>query len=300
MSDEENKTGEIEDAEELETASEEQDNQETTEKEEKKGGRFGRLLENSPISGIFGGRPWILLILAGFIAVLLFLMLLVGIFGQQPADDTSTVTPGVLTAAIVAGEDRFAYHDAGGALAGIEPSMAQSLADMEGLSLKVLETETIEEALSLVDTNAADVAFGRISSERNLTGYQVSDDYGRCGLFLLTSLHDYTDSLELMTGYSIGVMDSVQATAQGIDNFGFISPRAYQDAMTMGEEIRSRTVNMGICTERDAVALVKAFPEDLQTQEISGGPDERYVAVFSGREAAQMLLFNAMLTSGEF
>ena len=268
---------------------------------EKKGqaGLFATLADKLKLGGLFGGRPWALPVISLVLVILIILLIAVATSGKGKSREVRLVTPGVLTAAVVFGDDRYAYHDDTGKLAGTEPSIAAALAETEGLELKLIETSTVNEALTMLDTGAADVAFGRISSERNLTGYAVSDEYSRCGLFLVTMLHDYTDSLALMTGYSVGVMDTVQVTAEKTDNYSFITPRTYTDAIALGEDIRDRAINMGIFSERDAISLVRSFPNALQMQEIAGGPKEHYVAVFSGRQAAQATLLNAVLSGME-
>ena len=266
------------------------------EKGEKKG--LGALLENSPIGGLIAGKPWLIFVAIGVIVVVIVLIIVATASrGSGNSGSTTTVNPGFLTAAIVYGDDRFADHDDGGRLIGTEPTLAAGLAEAEGLERKILEAATGAEALALLDTSSADIALGRFTSDQNLTGYVVSDEYARGGLFLVTALHDYTDSLGLMTGYSVGVLDSVQKTAESISGYEFISARSYTDAVTMGEDVRDRAVNMGICAERDAISLVKAFPNALQTQEIANGPKERYLAVFPKRSAGHATIFNVVLNS---
>ncbi|MCR5177849.1 MAG: transporter substrate-binding domain-containing protein [Lachnospiraceae bacterium] len=253
------------------------------------------MLSGLSIGNLFGGRPWIIFAIMGVILVVIVILVVMVVSRGNRNKSISVVNPGMLTAAIVVGDDRYAAHDETGALVGVEPDLAASLAEAEGLTIKLIEASTVNEALSYVDTGAADVAFGRISADRNLNGYAVSSEYSRCGLFMVTALHDYTDSLDLMTGYSVGVMDTVQLTSQGIRGYEYISPRPYTDAVKMGEDIRDRAVNMGICNEREAISLVRAFPNALQTQEITGGTMERYVAVFPGRQAGQAAIMNAVI-----
>lgn len=257
------------------------------------------MLSGLSIGNLFGGRPWIIFAIMGVILVIIILLIVLVASRGRGSGKISVVNPGMLTAAIVVGGDRYASHDETGAIVGMEPDLAADLAEAEGLTLKLVEAATVSEALSLVDTGAADVAFGRISSDRGLNGYAVSSEYSRCGLFMVTALHDYTDSLDLMTGYSVGVMDTVQLTSQGIRGYEYISPRPYTDAVKMGEDIRDRAVNMGICNEREAISLVKAFPSALQTQEITGGAMERYVAVFSGRQSGQAAIMNAVIAEAD-
>ncbi|MCR5674365.1 MAG: transporter substrate-binding domain-containing protein [Lachnospiraceae bacterium] len=268
-------------------------------KSEGKGGFLGGLLEKIPIGGLIAGRPWIIFVAIGVVVLLLIIAIIAAVSGKKSGGQTTLVTPGMLTAAIVTGNDRFAHPGETGGLAGTEPELAAALAEAEGLSLKIVEASTVTEALSLLDTGAVDLAFGRISDTRNLKGYALSADYGRCGLFLVTAMHDYTDSLAMMTGYSVAVMDTVQTTAQSIRGYEFIAPKIYTDAVTLGTDVRDRAVNMGIVTERDAIALVKSFPEALQTQQVAGGPMENYVAVFPGRQAAHALVLNGVIASME-
>ena len=267
-------------------------------KSEKKGGLNG-LLEKIPIGNLLNGRPWIIFAVIGVVVVGIIVAVIVAVTGRRGGGQSTVVTPGMLTVAIVAGEDRFAQHGADGTLVGSEPELAAALAEAEGLTLKIVEAATVSEALSLIDTGAVDLSLGRISDGRNLTGYALSNEYGRCGLFLVTALHDYTDSLAMMTGYSVAVMDTVQTTAQSIAGYEYISPRSYTDAVTLGKDVRDRAINMGICSERDALSLVKSFPDGLQTQQIAGGPMEHYVAVFPARQASHAMVMNAVIASME-
>ena len=259
--------------------------------EEKKSDRVpGISLKN-----IFGGRPWILFILIGFVLIFLVVGIVAMTTGNRQTG-AATVAPGTLTAAIVVGDDRFAYHDEEGNLVGIEPTLAGRLADAEGLTLSISEVSTGDEALTLLNLGAADVAFGRISSDAT-TGFATSTSYGRSGLFLVTPLHDYTASLNLMTGYSVGVMLNVKGTATSIPNYDFVTPKDYESAVTLGEDIRDRVINMGIMSERDAVNIVKNFPNDLQMQQISDGPLEYYVAAFPADKAVHATILDGVMAS---
>ena len=82
----------------------------------------------------------------------------------------------------------------------------------------------------------------------------------------------------------------------GIRGYDFISPRDYTDPLIMGGDIRDRAVNMGICSERDALNLVQTYPGELQTQEVAEGPAERYVAVFPLRSGAYAAIFDAVMS----
>lgn len=251
------------------------------------------------IKGIFGGRPWILAIILVFIVILLLVCFLALVTAGKSNKKNQTVNPGQLTAAIVKGEDRFCYHDDEGNLTGVEPILAQRLAQAEGLVLNVIEADSADEAVSLLDAGAVDVAFGCISDEQNLTGKIVSASYANSGLFLVTALHDHTDSLTLMSGYSVGVLPNVKVTAQSITGYEFVSPKDYEDAAKLGEDIRDRVINMGIVCMRDAVKLVKSYPDALQAQEIANSPREYYVAVFPASGQARAVLFSGVINTPE-
>ena len=102
-----------------------------------------------------------------------------------------------------------------------------------------------------------------------------------------------------MTGYSVGIMGTAAVTAESIDNYTFITPKEYADAVKLGQDIRDKAVNLGICNERDALFLVKSFPNALQTQQIAGGPAERYVAVFPQRAENQAAVMSAVIGNME-
>ena len=253
------------------------------------------------VGGLFAGRRWLLYVLIGVVALFVLLAIVFAVAGRRRGGSAqaSNVNPGMLTAGIVVGNDRYSAYDESGKLAGIEPDLAAALAEAEGLDLKLVEIGSTAEALNYLDTGVIDVAFGRFSSDLNLNGYTTSAEYSRCGLFLVSRLHDYTDSLALMTGYSIGVMNTVTSTAERIDNYQFITPKDYADPSKMGQDIRDRTINLGICNERDALAIVRNYPSALQTQEIAGGPAERYVAVFPAKQGAHATVLNAVISSGQ-
>ncbi len=239
------------------------------------------------------------LIFIGVGVVILILLIVAGVaaFTRGSQKSATTVSPGMLTAVIVKGDDRFARRGEGGELVGIEPSLAQNLAEAEGLSLKIIEADSQVDALALLDTKAADVALGRISTDMGLTGYNLSTDYGNSALFLVTALHDYTDSLNLMTGYSVGILSNVKTISQSVPNIDFVSPKDYDNPVGLGEDIRDRVISMGIVSERDAVGLVKSFPSALQTQEITASPKEYYVAVFPANGAVHASIMNGVIAN---
>ncbi|MCR4902417.1 MAG: transporter substrate-binding domain-containing protein [Butyrivibrio sp.] len=248
------------------------------------------------INDIFGGKIYIPIAI-GAVVLILVVVAILGLVSGGSDTSSETVTPGMLTAAIVVGEDRYCYHNDEGLLVGIEPELAQQYADVQGLTLKVIEAETQAEAVALLDTKAADVALGRLTSQLGLAGYNISEDYGHSGLFMVSVLHDYTDSLNLMTGYSVGVMNTVNAVAGGLPNYDYVSVKDYDNAVTLGEDIRDRNVSLGVVNERDAISLVKSFPNALQVQEISDGPSEYYVAVLPHGKAAAVTLMNGVINS---
>ncbi len=237
----------------------------------------------------------LIFIAVGVVVVVLLLVAILGALSGRSQKSAATISPGMLTAVIVKGDDRFARRGDSGELIGIEPSLAQGLAEAEGLSLKIVEAESQSEALSLLDTKAADVALGRISTDMGLSGYNTSTDYGNSSLFLLTAIHDYTDSLNLMTGYSVGVLSNVKTISQSVPNIDFVSPKDYDNPVGLGEDIRDRVISMGIVSERDAIGLVKSFPNALQTQEITGSPKEYYVAVFPASGSVHAQIMNGVI-----
>ena len=256
-------------------------------------------LNSSSIGGLFGGRPWILLIVIGFVLFVLLFVVLVSVFGRKnaAANSSAFANEGFLTVGLVVGEDRYAAHASGGTYSGIEPTLASSLAEAEGLSVKFIEADSPEAVLTMLDNGEVDMALGRISTNRDLSRYSVSDPYGKGSVYFLTALHDYTDSLALMAGYSVGIMNNVDALCKDLEGYLYISPHEYTSGVTLAEDIKARKVSFGLCNERDAIILVKGYPNDLQLQEASNGPKEHYVAVFRGRGNAQATLFNAVISN---
>lgn len=248
------------------------------------------------ISDAFGGRIYIPIAI-GVAALILIVVAVAGLTSRGNSKSAETVSPGMLTVAIVSAEDRYAYHDKNGNLLGIEPSYATALAEAENLTVKIIEVKDAQEAISLIDTKACDVAFGRISSANQLSGYSISNNYGNSGLFMITALHDYTDSLNLMTGYSVGIMNNVKSLSTAINNIDYVSVKDYESALTLGEDIAGRVISLGVASERDAIELIKNFPNALQTQEIAGGPTEYYVAVFPIGGSVHASILNGIINS---
>lgn len=257
-------------------------------------------LNNSPIGGLFGGRPWILLIAVAFVVLILLLVIVASLAGRKgaaSAGNAQLVADGNLTVALVVGDDRFSSRTGNGGYTGIEPVLAQNLADTEGITLRVVEADSIEAALSLLDAGEADMALGRIGTDRDLSRYTISESYGNSGLFFVTTLHDYTDALDLMAGYSVGIMDNISDVAKNLSGYLYISPHDYNSIVTLGEDIKARKVSFGLCNEKDALSLIKSYPNDLQAQSAADGPKELYVAVFRGRSNVHATLFNAVLST---
>lgn len=254
-------------------------------------------LNNSPVGGWFGGRPWILLIIAVPILAILIFLIVKGINTAARPRKATTLTDGVLKVGIVVGEDRFAYHGNNGLILGIEPTLATRLADTEGLAISLIEIGNQAEGLNMINTGQIDMAMGRyVSGSESLSGFAVSGEYGQSGLYMVSALHDYSTSLELLTGYSVGVMDNVQSTAQTLSNYNFVSARSYNSLPGLGDDIRDLKVSLGIVNERDAITLVNSYPKELQAQAITNSTMEHYVAVFASRQTAQAGLMNAEIS----
>ncbi len=255
-------------------------------------------LNNSPIGGLFGGRPWILLIAVAFVIVILLIVIIASIAGRNGGSQggISTVEEGILTVGIVVGGDRYAAYEDNGSLSGIEPELVTSLAEAEDLGLKLIEVDTVDNLIKMLDNGELDMAVGRISTARSISNHTISDAYGQSGIFFVTTLHDYTDSLDLMSGYSAGIMSDMAELSKELSGYLYISPHDYTSIITLGEDIVSGKISFGLCNERDAITLVKGYPNDIQLQQAANGPKEQYVAVFRGRNNPQTLIFNAIIS----
>ena len=152
----------------------------------------------------------------------------------------------------------FCARTGNGGYTGMEPVLAQGLADTEGITLRVIEADSAEAALALLDSGEADMAMGRIGTDRDLSRYTISESYGNSGLFFVTTLHDYTDALDLMAGYSVGIMDNVSDVAKNLSGYLYVSPHDYNSVVTLGEDIKARKISFGLCNERDALTLIKS------------------------------------------
>ena len=108
----------------------------------------------------------------------------------------------------------------------------------------------------------------------------VSDSYGQSGLYFLTGRYDYTDSLALMGGKSVGIYSMVGTTANAIPFIDGVANKEYNDLGLLAQDVLQGNIDLAVVDERSAVSLIS---DGLQAQEILNGPVERYVAVFSGR-----------------
>ena len=116
--------------------------------------------------------------------------------GGETENVENAAADGVLTVGILAGEDIFSYTDEAGQLRGVEPQLMERLGESLGVSVEFDEAGSLDELLNWLDLGQADIALGRIAQRDEYNQkYQVSRNYAKKGIYLLTRKNDYTDTL---------------------------------------------------------------------------------------------------------
>ncbi len=199
-------------------------------------------------------------------------IMLAGCGGAKEAEEPEST---VLNVGILEGNDRYAYVESG-EIKGIEAELAKDTAKLyeKELNLKTVTAE--EELFAGLQDGSLDLVFGRIPETReSLKSLTVSNSYGKSGLYLLTKKYDYTDSLTLPGSGFIGISGSVETMADQVPGIGGFSISSYTDMDKLARDITSGTLNVGLCSEREALKVVS---DTVQTQEVLKGPYEYYVA----------------------
>lgn len=222
------------------------------------------------------------------ILVLLFALIAKSISGGNggKSQQESMVTAGMLTVGIINGEDAYASGK-DGTFTGIEPEIARRLGEGLGLDVTYIEASGREELLGLLEQGSIDMAMGRLPEWKGEEGlYRNSSSYGRGGVYLVTDRYWYIDSLAAVEDGSVisisgSVSDDLVTEINGIERMELQRGKLPSD---MSADIIGELSTAAICTEREALAMVKQEPELLQATELQGGPRERYTAyVLSSR-----------------
>ncbi|MCR5178753.1 MAG: transporter substrate-binding domain-containing protein [Lachnospiraceae bacterium] len=233
------------------------------------------------VKDFIAGNKWVLIpVIAVPVLIILFIIIFAtGRGGAKKTTIADNAVPGVLRAGIVVADDQYAYKDEAGALLGIEPELAARAAEIENVSLQTKEYTSFEDALTALESGELDALFGRVSESNPLIGQRsVSKSYGQSGLYFLTGRYDYTDSLAMMGGKAVGIYAMVQPVSLSIPYIEGVGSKEYTDLGLLIQDVIQGNIDLAVVDERSAIASIS---EELQAQEIMGGPVENYVAVFN-------------------
>lgn len=182
----------------------------------------------------------------------------------------SVVEDGVLTVGIIDGGDIFARLD-DGEFTGIEPEILSSAAANMGVSIVYHQAADVEELARLLDEGTIDIAAGRLGRlEAYSNAYLLSRNYGKRGIYLITEKNLYVDTLAGFSDTNIGVSKDIPAfEILNIPNIGQVQQAEYSDVSKVKEDLESDVIKAAVCTEREALALLK---EGLTANEMVNGP----------------------------
>lgn len=213
-------------------------------------------------------------------AVLLALAVLSGCSSKTSAGEevVGAAADGMLTIGILDGDDAYAWST-GNEFAGIEPDILNSLAETLEVDIEYRRAEDIHQLMSLLADGSVDIAAGRLTAvETYQESFLQSRNYGRSGVYLITKKNRYVDNL---AGYSDGTVGiSWQIPGYEILDIPYITElgrEEYSDISKMPKDIEDDVIIAGICTEREAVELLKQGGP-IQAMEMRDGP--RLEAVF--------------------
>ena len=242
----------------------------------------------------------------GAAAILTASLALSGCFGGQEEDQTeNAAADGVLTVGIIPGNDIFCFaqegsgtmeeedegltgllqniftpQEAGDVLvSGIEPQLMEALGKSLGVQVKFQTSSSLDGLLSSLDAGQVDVAIGRIAqADAYGDQYQVSRNYAKKGIYLLTRKYDYTDTLggyaETAVGISSSIPSNVRAEIPDLDQVTVQEYMSLEDAV---EDLLEENISAVIVNEREAMSEISST--ELQAQEMLNGPKESYVAL---------------------
>ena len=198
-----------------------------------------------------------------------------------------------LRVGVVVGGDSYAYMD-GSNVEGLEIDLARGAANAEGAKLEIIEAQNTAELLEALDRGTIDVAFGRIAStDPSIAQYKTSRWYGRGGYYFVTERYDFTDSLASRPGAAVGVCAGAHSQAGAVPFLSSVQAIDYSDVTSLGSDISSGTVELGICSQREAKSLLS---DELQSQEVLAGPIEQYVAVFPKENLTHVEVMNQVIS----
>lgn len=205
--------------------------------------------------------------------------------GGETENVENAAADGVLTVGILAGENIFSYTDEAGQLRGVEPQLMERLGESLGVSVEFDEAGSLDELLNWLDLGQADIALGRIAQRDEYNQkYQVSRNYAKKGIYLLTRKNDYTDTLAGLAETTVAVAPSISAELRvDIPYLDQVVMQEYGSVADAAKALEEETVSAVILTEREAMEEIAQG--SFQAQEMLNGPKESYVALMgSGQQ----------------
>lgn len=214
---------------------------------------------------------------------------------EQAPEPVGLVKEGVLTVAIIDGEDGYARTQEDG-FVGAEPYLAELFAKEQGLTTVYTQASSQDELLDLIDAGQADMALGRISrSFEGSESYALSRTYGKGGLYLVTRTGNYADTLVGFSGETVGFSDLVTANlSTQIPLMDTVTPVSFSEIGTAAETLKKGDYAALICTEREAFSVLA--DEGVQVQELLNSPRESYCGVFPAGNTEMAGQFGAAIT----
>ena len=124
-----------------------------------------------------------------------------------------------------------------------------------------------------------DAAVGRIAeNDAYSQRYLSTRNYGKKGLYLVTRRNDYTDTLAGFSQMNVGITQAVPSNLRvEIPGLEDVNVSEYPDTTGIPAGLAEEVIAAAVCTEREALGLLS---EDVQVQELLGGPREAYVVLF--------------------
>ncbi|XME01769.1 transporter substrate-binding domain-containing protein [Lachnospiraceae bacterium C1.1] len=202
-----------------------------------------------------------------------------------------TSEPGVLKVGIVDGKDRYAHKDEGNP-AGIEADIAEIVAEDTDYELRFFMVDSEQALFSGMMSGKYDLGFGRITdTDKRIGALEISDSYGKGGLFLVTPRYNYMDCLTTMQMGTIGVSEQAEGIKDEVDGIESSVTEVYTVAAEAGEDIKSGKIAAALVSEREAVQVIN---DKLQAQELVNTPKERYVALLPKGSTLKQWVNNAI------
>lgn len=191
--------------------------------------------------------------------------------GQAEAVE-SVVADGVLTVGIIDGQDAYAKKNQG-EFTGMEPEIAALLGESLGVAVEYKEAENGDALIELLNRGEVDFAAGRLAQLDRYAGTcLLTRNYAKRGLYLVVKQGLYTDSLAGFADETIGVSGEIPASKIAeIPYIGDLQRTDYASAEAMGRDIEDGIIAAAVCTEREAMELLRSGAQ-VQAAELRNSP----------------------------